>query len=390
MIPSTLTRGCVELVSTAELEKKLGAGRPLRVKLGVDPTSPDLHLGHTVVFQKLRAFQDLGHLAVLIIGDFTARIGDPSGRDATRPSLTREAIDANAATYKQQAFKVLREDRVELRYNSEWLEPFLREGFLATLQRHTVQQILAREDFSKRMDAGSPVTLLEMMYPLMQGYDSVAVKADVELGGNDQLFNLLMGRRMQADAGQEPQVALTMPLLVGLDGQKKMSKSYGNSVALNEPARDIFGKVMRISDTAMLSYYELLTTQDLAGVKARHPMEAKKALAEELTTRYHGAAAGADERRFFDETFSQKQTPTDIPTVPAARDSKLYWSQFLVVIEAVKSRKEAQRILEQGGVYAAEAKIADQPMNEFLKAHPEMVELVLKVGKHRFYKVVFS
>ncbi|MBI3296905.1 MAG: tyrosine--tRNA ligase [Elusimicrobia bacterium] len=388
-IDPSLTRGCVELVSPAELEKKLAKGRPLRVKLGVDPTSPDLHLGHTVVFQKLRAFQDLGHKAVLIIGDFTARVGDPSGRDSTRPALTREAIDANAATYKDQAFKVLRDDRVEVRYNSEWLEPFMREGFLAALQRHTVQQVLAREDFSKRMAAGTPVTLLEMMYPLMQGYDSVAVEADVELGGNDQLFNLLMGRRMQEDAGQEPQVALTLPLLVGLDGQKKMSKSYGNSVGLNEPAREIFGKLMRISDEAMLAYYELLTTRELAAVKALHPMEAKKALAAELTSRYHGEAAGPAERRFFEETFSQKQTPTDIPVVRAPADGKPFWSQFLVSIEAVKSRKEAQRLLEQGGVYADDAKIADQPLGEFLKSRPGVTEVVLKVGKHRFYKIVF-
>ncbi|TBR23455.1 tyrosine--tRNA ligase, partial [bacterium] len=314
-IDPVLTRGCVELVSAGELEKKLARGKPLRVKLGVDPTSPDLHFGHTVVLQKLRHFQDLGHTAVLIIGDFTARIGDPSGRDSTRPTLTKADIEANAATYKAQAFKVLREDRVELRYNSEWLEPLMRDSLLSLLTRHTVQQVLAREDFSKRMASGSPISMLEVMYPLMQGYDSVAVKADVELGGNDQLFNLLMGRKMQVDDGQEPQVAMTMPLLVGLDGEKKMSKSYGNSVGLNDPARDMFGKVMRITDEAMLAYYELLTTADLEAVKALHPMEAKKALAAELTSRYHGPDSGPAERKFFEDTFSKRETPTDIPEV---------------------------------------------------------------------------
>ncbi|MBI5594497.1 MAG: tyrosine--tRNA ligase [Elusimicrobia bacterium] len=390
MIDASLTRGCVELVSAEELEKKLAGPRALRVKLGVDPTSPDLHLGHTVVLQKLRAFQDLGHTAVLIIGDFTARIGDPSGRDSTRPTLTKEDIDRNAATYKEQAFKVLREDRVELRYNSEWLVPFMQEGLLPTLQRHTVQQLLAREDFSKRMEAGTPISLLEMMYPLMQGYDSVAVRADVELGGNDQLFNLLMGRRMQEDAGQAPQVALTMPLLIGLDGQKKMSKSYGNSVGLNEPARDIFGKVMRISDEAMLAYYELLTTRDLAAVKAKHPMEAKKELAEELTSRYAGPAAGAAERKFFDETFSQKQTPTDIPVVPMSDKAwqGWVWSQLMVQLQFAKSRKDAQRLLAQGAVSANDQKIEDGSVFEYQKT-AGVTEVVLKVGKHRFYKIVF-
>jgi tyrosyl-tRNA synthetase len=383
-----LTRGCVELVSPAELEKKLARGKPLRVKLGVDPTSPDLHLGHTVVLQKLRHFQDLGHTAVLIIGDFTTRIGDPSGREATRPTLTKADIEANAATYKDQAFKVLRADRVEVRYNSEWLEPFLREGLLATLQRHTVQQLLAREDFAKRMAAGSPISLLEMMYPLMQGYDSVAVKADVELGGNDQLFNLLMGRKMQEDAGQEPQVALTMPLLVGLDGAKKMSKSYGNYVGLNEAARDVFGKVMRITDEAMLSYYELLTTADLATVKALHPMEAKKALAAELTSRYHGPAAGPAERKFFEDTFSKRETPTDIPEVvfdAAALANP--WSKQLAAMGAAPSRKEAQRLLQNGAVSLGEDRLKDDTVGEFFKSKPGVTEIVLKVGKHRFYKI---
>lgn len=387
-IDPILTRGCVELVSAAELEKKLARGKPLRVKLGVDPTSPDLHLGHTVVLQVLRRFQDLGHTAVLIIGDFTARIGDPSGRDSTRPTLTKADIEANAATYKAQAFKVLREDRVELRYNSEWLEPLMRDGLLSLLTRHTVQQVLSREDFAKRMAAGSPISMLEVMYPLMQGYDSVAVRADVELGGNDQLFNLLMGRKMQQDDGQEPQVAMTMPLLVGLDGEKKMSKSYGNSIGLNDPARDMFGKVMRITDEAMLAYYELLTTADLKAVKALHPMEAKKALAAELTSRYHGPDAGPAERKFFEDTFSKRETPTDIPEVrfdAAALANP--WSKQLAAMGAAPSRKEAQRLLQNGAVSVGDEKLKDDVVDDFFKSKPGVTEIVLKVGKHRFYKV---
>lgn len=375
-------------MSAAELEKKLARGKPLRVKLGVDPTSPDLHLGHTVVLQVLRRFQDLGHTAVLIIGDFTARIGDPSGRDSTRPTLTKADIEANAATYKAQAFKVLREDRVELRYNSEWLEPLMRDGLLSLLTRHTVQQVLSREDFAKRMAAGSPISMLEVMYPLMQGYDSVAVRADVELGGNDQLFNLLMGRKMQQDDGQEPQVAMTMPLLVGLDGEKKMSKSYGNSIGLNDPARDMFGKVMRITDEAMLAYYELLTTADLKAVKALHPMEAKKALAAELTSRYHGPDAGPAERKFFEDTFSKRETPTDIPEVrfdAAALANP--WSKQLAAMGAAPSRKEAQRLLQNGAVSVGDEKLKDDVVDDFFKSKPGVTEIVLKVGKHRFYKV---
>ena len=390
-IPQALTRGCVELVSPAELEKKLASGRRLRIKLGVDPTSPDLHLGHTVILEKLRAFQDLGHLAVLIIGDFTARIGDPSGRDATRPTLTKEDIDANAKTYKEQAFKVLREDAVEVRHNSEWLEPFMRSGLLPTLQRHTVQQLLAREDFSKRMASGTPITLLELMYPLMQGYDSVAVKADVELGGNDQLYNLLMGRRMQEDAGQPAQVALTMPLLVGLDGQKKMSKSYGNSVGLNENSRDMFVKLMRISDEAMWSYYELLTSRDLAAVKAKHPMDAKKDLAEELTARYHGADAGRAEKAFFVKAIQEKAVSAeDIPVVSACESTlEGPWSKYLQSIGAASSRKDAQRLLSQGAVSAGDERLNDEPVGTYRTRHPGVKEVVLKVGKHRFYKLVF-
>ena len=380
-----LKRGCVELVSEEELSRKLSLGRPLRVKLGVDPTSPDLHLGHTVVLQKLRAFQDLGHVAVLILGDFTARVGDPSGRDATRPTLGPEEVRANAKTYAEQAFKVLDRERTELRWNSEWLEPFMGAELLKVMRRCTVGQLMAREDFQKRTKAGLPVTLLEMIYPLLQGQDSVAVRADVELGGNDQLFNLLVGRQLQKDAGQEPQVVLTLPLLVGLDGQKKMSKSYGNAIGVEEPARDMFGKLMKVSDEAMLSYYELLTSRDLSSVRALHPMEAKKGLAEALTARFHGEEAGRRERAFFEATFSRKELPEDAEEFRVgAEDGSLCWSAFLVRLGAAPSRKEAQRLIRQGAVRLDEEKLGgDGAVGEGLGGGTR----TLRVGRHKFFRL---
>ena len=377
---SKVIRGAVSVVSEDELLKKLASGRKLRVKLGVDPTSADLHLGHSVVLQKLRAFQDLGHTAVLLIGDFTALVGDPSGRDSTRPPLTPEQVKANAQTYQDQAFKILDASKTELRFNSEWLKPFVADGLLDVLKRQTVQQVLAREDFKQRIKDNSPLTMLETLYPIFQGYDSVALKADVELGGNDQLTNLLMGRRLQQDAGQEAQVALTVPLLVGLDGVKKMSKSYGNSIAFNDSARDIFGKVMKVSDELMLSYYELLTDKDLGPIKAGHPMEAKKALAELLTARFHGESAGKEERRFFDETFSKKALPTDIPSVGFGAGKTL--SELIVHCGAVKSRNEARRLIQQGGVKIDGAKAAADDA-----VGAKAAAFVLQVGKHQFFRV---
>lgn len=374
-----LSRGTVSLVSEADLAKKLASGRTLRVKLGVDPTSADLHLGHSVALSKLRQFQDLGHTAVLIIGDFTAQVGDPSGRDATRPTLTAAQVAENAKTYQEQAFKVLDRSRTELRFNSEWLVPMMREGLLDILKRHTVQQLLAREDFKNRVAQNSPLTLLETMYPIFQGYDSVAIKADVELGGNDQLTNLLMGRRMQADAGQEPQVALTVPLLVGLDGEKKMSKSYGNHIGLSDAPNELFGKTMRVSDELMLSYYELLTDRDLAAVRAEHPMKAKKELARLLTARFHGETAGAEALAYFESTFSKKELPTDlrVERVP----SGLTLAKIIVQAGGAKSLGEARRLITQGGVQIDGAKAtADAPVT----APPCFT---LKMGKHQFVKI---
>lgn len=379
---STLKRGCVSLVSEAELEKKLASGRPLRVKLGVDPTSSDLHLGHSVIFTKLRAFQDLGHTAVLIIGDFTTLVGDPSGRDSTRPSLTADQIKANAATYQEQAFKILDRSKTELHFNSEWLQDFMSVKLLDTLKRHTIQQVLAREDFKARIKDNSPLTMLETLYPLLQGYDSVAVKADVELGGNDQLTNLLMGRKMQADVGQEAQIALTMPLLLGLDGVKKMSKSYGNYIAFNDSPNDIFGKVMKVSDELMVSYYELLTDADLAEVKSLHPMEAKKRLAETITRRYHGQDAGPQARKFFEDTFSKKELPTDIKELPMPSGTSL--SEMILRAGGCKSRNEARRLILQGGVKMDGNKAAaDSPI-----ASP--ASFVLQMGKHQFVRITLT
>jgi tyrosyl-tRNA synthetase len=378
-----LKRGCVELVSAEELARKLALQRPLRVKLGVDPTSADLHLGHTVVLSKLRAFQEAGHQAVLILGDFTARIGDPSGRDSTRPPLSPEEISAHAATYQEQAYKILDRSKTELHYNSKWLEPFVREELLKAMRRITLSRLIEREDFQNRIRSGNPITLLEIIYPILQGYDSVAVQADVELGGSDQLFNLLMGRQIQKDFAQESQVVMTMPLLVGLDGQKKMSKSYGNAIALEDSPRDIFGKIMKLSDELMESYYELLTQRDLEQMRKLHPMQAKKNLAEELTARFYSQKIAEEEREFFENTFSRKQAPENARAFTLSRDQKLTWSDVLIKIGAVQSRKEAQRLLGQGAVEADTVRI--------LRDEPVLASQVsLKVGKHKFYKLNFE
>ncbi|MDE2039228.1 MAG: tyrosine--tRNA ligase [Elusimicrobia bacterium] len=374
-----LKRGALSLVSEQELAAKLSSGKTLRVKLGVDPTSADLHLGHSLALAKLRQFQELGHQAVLIIGDFTAMVGDPSGRDATRPSLGAAEVAQNARTYQEQAFKILDRAKTETRFNSEWLKPFMGARLLETLKRVTVQQLLAREDFKARLKENSPLTMLETFYPLLQGYDSVAVRADVELGGNDQLTNLLMGRKLQQEEGQEPQVALTVPLLVGLDGVKKMSKSYGNAIAFNEPPREMFGKLMKVSDELMLSYYELLTDEDLSAVKALHPMLAKKGLAERVTARFHGQEAAEQARRYFEDTFSKKELPSDVRCVELPPGLAL--SEIVLRCGGVKSRNEARRLIQQGGVRVDGRKAArDEPVKR-----PEA--FVLQMGRHQFVRV---
>lgn len=317
-----LTAGTAKVLSEKELLEKLKLGRPLRVKLGLDPTSPDIHLGHTVVFEKLRQFQALGHQAVLLIGDFTATIGDPSGRSATRPPLTREAVLENAKTYTEQAFKLLDREKTEVVFNGDWFRKMTFEDVLRLNARVTMQQMLQREDFRNRIEQGKEVRLHEIQYPIVQGWDSVEVRADVELGGTDQLFNLLVGRDLQKEEGQPQQVVITMPLLEGLDGVKKMSKSYGNYVGVNDEPQDMFGKLMSVSDELMARYYLLLFGESLD--PSTHPMEAKKALAEKITARYHGDEAGKAAREDWDTRFSKKDlAAADLPELPAPGETSV-------------------------------------------------------------------
>ena len=376
-----LTRGCVDVVSKADLAKKLESGKTLKVKLGCDPTSADLHLGHSVALSLLRRFQDLGHKAVLVIGDFTAAVGDPSGRDSTRPVLPREKILENAKTYTDQAFKVLDPAKTEIRFNSEWLEPFTTgKELLQTLQKVTVAQVLERDDFKKRMAAGNPISMLEVLYSLFQGQDSVALQADVELGGTDQIFNLLVGRQLQKNHGQEPQVAITVPLLVGLDGVKKMSKSYGNYVGLNDEPGDMFGKLMSIPDELMPMYYELLTSGNMDEIKTMHPMAAKKKLAGLLVARFHSQEAAAAALENFEKVFSKKELPTDMPQFKPEEGALL--SAVIFAAGAAQSKNKARGLIDQGAVRLKGEKVtADGPLT-FETGD------VLQVGKRYFFKLV--
>lgn len=378
---SFLTRGCVDIVSKADLAKKLESGKTLKVKLGCDPTSADLHLGHSVALSLVRRFQDLGHKAVLVIGDFTAAIGDPSGRDSTRPVLAREQILQNAKTYTDQAFKVLDPAKTEIRFNSEWLDPFVHgKDLLQTLQKITVAQVLERDDFKKRMSAGNPISMLEVLYSLFQGQDSVALEADVELGGTDQIFNLLVGRQLQKNNGIEPQVALTVPLLVGLDGVKKMSKSYGNYVGLNDAPNDMFGKLMSIPDELMPMYYELLTSENVDEMKAMHPMAAKKKLAGILVTRFHGEQAAKDALANFEKVFSKKELPTDMPEFKPEPGALI--SAVLFAAGAAASKNKARGLIEQGAVRLKGERITQDGPLTFENGD------VLQAGKRHFFKLV--
>ena len=358
-VDSLLSR-CVDRVSPSELRERLATGRPLRVKLGVDPTRPDLTFGHLVVFNLLRQFQELGHTAVLIIGDFTTLIGDPSGRSSTRPVLTREEIQQNAETYLAQAFRVLDRDRTEVRHNSEWFSKMSFEDCLGLARKMTVARMLERDDFSQRHAAGTPISIIEFLYPLVQGYDSIMVQADIELGGTDQLFNLLVGRALQRDAGQPEQIVLTMPLLVGLDGVKKMSKSLGNYIAFNDSPTDMFGKIMSISDEAMWEYWRLLvlaSPSEITELRTRHPAEVKKDLGERLVSRLHGAAAGPAERARWDQIVSQRDAGDLAPTVSwaiatggANGDSARLIDVIAHVAGGELSRKEIHRRLTGGAI----------------------------------------
>lgn len=364
-----LAQGADTLISETALAGKLAEGRPLRVKLGVDPTAPDIHLGHGVVLSKLREFQDAGHEAVLIIGDFTAMIGDPSGRSATRPQLDHEQVLANAKSYQEQAFKILSRERCRIVFNGEWFEAMSFEEVIRLNSRVTLQQMLQREDFRQRLDAGHPIHAHEIQYPIMQGWDSVVVKADVELGGTDQLFNILVGRDLQVAAGQPPQVVLTMPILVGLDGRQKMSKSLGNYVALNESPRDMFGKLMSISDELMRAYYPMLLGRQMP--PDGHPMETKKALAESVCARYHGSDAASEARSDFETRFAKRDLASAELPEYAAESAEL----LTVVVDAyakcfgvAKTRSDARRLVEAGSVRWQGEKVtnprAELPLSE--------------------------
>jgi tyrosyl-tRNA synthetase len=375
-----LLRNAVEALPEGELERKLGLGRPLRVKLGIDPTAPDIHLGHTVVLQKLREFQDLGHTVVLIIGDYTARVGDPSGRSAVRPHLDPEQIERNAETYRRQALKVLDPERTELRRNGEWLDMAM-EDLFALARTATVAQLLERDDFSKRLAAGDPISILELLYPLLQGYDSVAVRADVELGGTDQKFNLLLGREVQSAYGVAPQAIVTMPILPGTDGVRRMSKSLANYVGVTEPPKEIFGKLMRVPDAAMPLYYELLlgTPPD----PSAEPVVQKRRLARDLTARFHDpeAAAGAEAR--FDRLHVERRAPSDVEEATLPAEDPVHLPALIADGFGV-SRGQARRLIAQGGVRLDGTVLA---ADELDVPAARLDGALIQVGKRRFRRL---
>ena len=384
----TIRRGSEELIVEQELRKKLASGRKLRVKLGLDPTAPDLHLGHTVVINKLRDFQQLGHQVQFLIGDFTGMIGDPTGKNQTRPPLTREAILANATTYRDQVFKVLDPARTQILFNSEWSDKLGAEGMIRLAARYTVARLLERDDFNKRFKSGQPIAVHELLYPLMQGYDSVAMKADVELGGTDQKFNLLVGRELQKDYGQEPQCVLTMPLLEGLDGRDKMSKSLGNYVGIAEPPQEMFGKLMSISDQLMWRYMELLSFRPVDAWKAQldatgNPRDVKAAFAKEIVARFHSEAAAAAAEEEFAQRFRHGVLPQEMPevTVQAPADG-LPIAQLLKLSQLAASASEAVRAIEQGGVRIDGERVTDRN----LRLQPGKTHTV-QVGKRKFARV---
>jgi len=387
-------RGCDELLPQEDWLQKLArsdaTGVPLRIKLGLDPTAPDIHVGHTVVLNKMRQLQDLGHQVIFLIGDFTSMIGDPSGRNTTRPPLTREQIEANAQTYFKQAGLVLDPGKTEIRYNSEWSDPLGARGMIQLASRYTIARMMERDDFTKRFKSGVPISVHEFLYPLMQGYDSVALKSDLELGGTDQKFNLLVGRALQSEYGQEPQCILTMPLLEGLDGVEKMSKSKGNYIALTEPANDMFAKLLSISDTLMWRYYALLSWRaeaEVAALKAevdagRNPKDAKVMLAKEITARFHSAAAAdAAEQDFVNR--SRGGIPDEIPEV-ALSGAPLGIGALLKQANLVPSTSEGLRMVDQGGVRIDGAAVSDKGLK--LAAGT----FVVQVGKRKFARVILN
>lgn len=394
-----LKRGAMEIISEEELEKKLlsslETGEPLRVKLGTDPSAPDIHLGHAVVYRKLKQFQDFGHQVIFLIGDFTGRIGDPSGKNVTRPPLTTEEVKANARTYAEQIFKILDPERTQIVFNSHWLGKMSFEDVLRLASRYTVARMLERDDFSNRYASGRPIGIHEFFYPLMQGYDSVALEADVELGGTDQKFNLLVGRDLQREFGMEPQVAMMMPLLVGTDGVNKMSKSLGNYIGINEPPAEIYGKLMSIPDELMQTYYELATDLPLAEIQKlmenleagqAHPRDVKRKLARQIVTLYHGWQAALDAEEEFDRVFRQGQLPEDIPSfrleAEDCQEGRVWIVRLLVRTGLVQSNGEARRLIKSGAVRIDHVRQTD-PDSEI----KPQAGMVVQIGKRRFARL---
>lgn len=392
---AVIRRGVEQIVPEEELRQKLErsyrTGKPLRVKYGIDPTGIDVHLGHTVPLRKLRVFQELGHQAVLIIGNYTALVGDPSGRDQTRARLTQEQVEANAKDYLKQVSRIIDISRTEVRYNGEWFGRFAFLDVLALTSKITMQRMLERDDFTKRLKAGTPIYLHECLYPLMQGHDSVAIQADVELGGSEQLFSLMVGRDLQRDAGQEPQICITFPILRGLDGQRRMGKSLGNYIGVGETAYDQFAKTMSIPDNLMPEWFELLTdrpTEEVERLIKTHPMEAKKELGKEIVAYYHGAAAAAEAADEWKRRFSERQDPTDISDVliPASelKDGAIGICKLLTLLGLVKSNNEARRLVQEGGVTIGPDR---QKVTDPTASIPVSNGLIVRAGKRRIARV---
>ncbi|MDX8376728.1 MAG: tyrosine--tRNA ligase [Mariprofundales bacterium] len=388
---SHLERGCAEILPHGDLQKKLALAkrenRPLRIKAGFDPTAPDLHIGHVVLLEKLRQFQQDGHHILFLIGDFTGMIGDPTGKNETRPPLTSADVARNAETYCQQVFKVLDAEKTEICFNSKWLNKMNAADLIRLAGKTTVARMLERDDFANRYREGRSIALHEFLYPLIQGYDSVAMQADIELGGNDQKFNLLMGRQLQEAFGQTPQTIMTMPLLEGLDGVNKMSKSLGNYVAVDEPANEQFGKLMSLSDTMMWRYYELLTDIDIKSIQEIHPMEAKKQLAATIVARFHGTQAASDARIHFEQVFSRRNIPDNIPEykMSCGQENKSVWIAFALTQSGLsKSNGEAIRLIKQGALSIDGERVQNKDFQLL-----EGVYLI-KLGKRRFLQLAIT
>ncbi|HEX8173352.1 MAG TPA: tyrosine--tRNA ligase [Thermoanaerobaculia bacterium] len=392
-----LAKGTVDFIEKKDLQAKLSRGTPLTIKVGFDPTAPDIHLGHTVVIRKMKHFQQFGHRVIFLIGDFTGLIGDPTGKKATRPALSKEEVLQNAETYRRQVTKILDPEKTEIRFNSEWLGALGSEGMIRLAAKYTLARILERDDFRKRYEARQPIAVHELLYPLAQGYDSVALKCDVEMGGTDQLFNLLVGRDLMREYGLEPQVVITLPLLEGLDGVEKMSKSLGNYIGINDAPKEIFGKVMSISDELMWKYYVLCTDRtpaDVAALRgevesgARHPMEAKRELAKSIIRDFHDDAAADAAEAEFRRVFTERQAPAEIEekSLPASDEPQLL-ARIITAAGLAESNKEAQRVIAQGGVLVDEVKVDSSRHTLDATAGRSYV---LKVGKRRFARVTFE